>query len=133
MHCSRTRAAGRAGCWRGRAKKRRARRREHRVELGEHVELRVERLRDLHVLVVAAGPEERAPADDALEVVRVDPARCEDVELVVAEVLADDADDADVGEEARREREVRRSPAEDALALAERGLERVERDRADDR
>ena len=51
---------------------------------------------------------------------------------VVAEVLADDADDADVGEEARREREVRRRAAEDPLALAERRLERVERDRADD-
>jgi hypothetical protein len=107
--------------------------RELRVEVGEDVELRVQGVGDGHVLLVATRPEEGAPPDDALEIVRVDPSCAEDVELGVAEVLADDAHDVDVGEEARREGEVRCSSAEDPLAFAVRGLERVERDRADDR
>ena len=53
-------------------------------------------------------------------------------ELLVAEVVADRADDADVGEEARREREVHGGAAEHALALPERGAHAVEGDRADD-
>ena len=56
----------------------------------------------------------------------------EDAELVEAEVAADDADDAHVGEKAGGEREVRGRAAEHPLAPAERGLDRVERDRADD-
>ena len=60
-------------------------------------------MRDLHVVVVAARPEERPRARDALEVGRVDALAVEALELVRAEVVADDADDADVGEEARRQ------------------------------
>jgi hypothetical protein len=56
----------------------------------------------------------------------------EAVELVRSEVVTDDPDDADVREHARRQREVRRSAAEDALATAKWRLERVECDRADD-
>ena len=89
-------------------------------------------MRDLHVVVVAALPEEGLRAGDALDVGRVDALGVEAVELVRAEVVADDADDAHVREHARRDREVRRGTAEDALAAAERRLERVERDRADD-
>ena len=51
----------------------------------------------------------------------------------VAEVVADRADDADLVEERRRKREVRGGAAEHPLALAERRLDRVERERADDR
>ncbi len=67
-----------------------------------------------------------------LDVAQVDAARLEDRGLVRPEVLADDADDADIGEEAGSEREVRGGAAEDALPPTERRLERVERDRADD-
>ena len=51
---------------------------------------------------------------------------------LVAEVVADRPDHADVGEEARRQREVHGRAAEHALALAERRLDGVERDRSDD-
>ncbi len=106
-------------------------RREHRIESGEDVQLRVEGVRDLHVRVVAPRPEERLLTGDSLDVVDVDAARLEDRELLGPEVVADHADHPNVGEEACGEGEVRRSPAEDAIALAERGLECVERDRAD--
>ena len=105
---------------------------KHRVEAREHVQLRVDRLRDLHVRVVATCPEERPVAGDLLDVFDVDPARLEDGELLGAEVVADHADDPHVGEEACRKREVRRRAAEDALAPPERRLDGVERDRADD-
>ena len=55
------------------------------------------------------------------------------VEVLVAEVGADAADDVNLVEERRREREVRGGAAEHPLALAERRLDRVERDRPDDR
>jgi hypothetical protein len=51
--------------------------------------------------------------------------------LGVAEVVADRADDAHVGEEARREREVDGRAAEHPLALSEGCLDRVEGDRSD--
>ena len=66
-----------------------------------------------------SGPSQkndRAPATRSTSV-DVDALGAEDVELGFAEVVADDADDADVREEARREGEVRRGAAEDALAL----------------
>ncbi len=107
-------------------------RRELRIEVGEDVELRVERVRDRHVVLVAAGPVERLRARHALQVVDVDLARGEHRELLVPEVVADDAHHRDVGEEARREREVGRRSAEHPFALSERGLERVEGDGSDD-
>ena len=107
-------------------------RRELRIEVGEDVELRVERVRDRHVVLVAAGPVERLRARHALQVVDVDLACGEHRELLVPEVVADDAHHRDVGEEARREREVGRRSAEHPFALSERGLERVEGDGSDD-
>ncbi len=52
-------------------------------------------------------------------------------EILVAEVRADAADDVYLVEERGREREVRGRAAEHPLALAERRLDRVERDRPD--
>ena len=104
---------------------------ELRLEVGEHVELRVERMRRVEVVVVPSAPEERAAARDPLDVCDVDPVVREDAKLLVAEVVADDPDHPDVGEEARSEREVRRRAAEQALARAEGRLDGVERDGAD--
>ena len=47
---------------------------ELRLEVGEHVELRVERLAVVQVPAVVAAPEERPPAGDVLDVVGVDAA-----------------------------------------------------------
>jgi len=63
----------------------------------------------VEVPAVLAVPEERLPARDALDVVDFDAAPAQDVELLLAEVVADGADDADVAEEARRERARRRA------------------------
>ncbi len=87
---------------------------------------------DVHVVVVVAAPEERPAALDVLDVGRRDPVRLEDADLVRAEIVADRADDADIGEEARRQREMARGAAEHALALPERGPNGVEGDRSDD-
>ena len=87
---------------------------------------------DVHVVVVVAAPEERLAAGDVLDVVDVDPAVGEHREVLVAEVVADRADDPDLGEEARREREVDRRSSQHPLALAERRADAVEGDRSDD-
>jgi hypothetical protein len=71
----------------------------------------------VEVEVVVAAPEERAAALHALDVVGVHPAAVEHVVLVVAEVVADRADDAHLGEEARGQREVHGGAAEHAVAL----------------
>src|SRR5581483_3855732 len=54
-------------------------------------------------------------------------------ELLIAEIGTDPAHHVDLIEERGGQREVRRGAAEHALALAERRLDRVEGDRADDR
>jgi hypothetical protein len=81
----------------------------------------------VQVVVVASRPEEGLAAGDARDVARVDAPRLEDVHLRGAEVVADDADHAHVGEEARGEGEVGRGAAEHPLARAEGRLDRVER------
>ncbi len=102
--------------------------RELRLERLEHVELRVERVTRVHVVVVLAGPEERLAAVDALDVVDVDAVGGEDALVLGGEVVAHHADDVDLVEEARREREVRCGATEHAVALVERRLDAVERD-----
>ena len=101
--------------------------RQLRVERLEDVEVGLERLARVHVLAVDAAPEERLAALDVLDVVGVDVAAVQDGVLVVAEVVADRADDADLVEERRGEREVDGGAAEHALALAVRGLARRQR------
>ena len=64
------RAAGRAGCWPGTATSAAARRlRELRLEVLEDVEVGLQRVADVDVALVAAGPEERLAARDVLDVV----------------------------------------------------------------
>ena len=78
------------------------------------------------------APEERAPAWDVLDVRRVDAARAQDAVLALAEVVADRAHDAHVGEEGGGQGEMHRGAAEHPLALAERRRDRVEGDRSND-
>jgi hypothetical protein len=77
---------------------------------------------------VAAAPEEAFSARDPLDVVGDDAAALEDLELLGAEVVADRADRPHLGEEAGRQREVDGGAPEHAVALPERGLDRVEGD-----
>ena len=105
---------------------------ELRDELGEDVELGVVGVGDVHVVVVVPAPEEGAAALDVLDVDGRDAVRLEHADLVRPEVVADRSDDADVGEEARREGEMARRTAEHPLALAERGPHGVEGDGSDD-
>ena len=102
------------------------------VEPGEHVEVRRERVPAVEVVVVAAGPEERLAVLVADEPLGVDPARAEEVHVLLRKVPPDDADDADGrGEVARREGDVRAGATENAVGFAERGLDGVEGDGAD--
>ena len=102
-----------------------------RAELGEHVELRVERVRGVEVELVAALPAEGppGPADEPGEVDRRASAKKRDV--LLREVLADDRDHAGRAEEARADREVGGRAAEHVVAPPERRLEGVERDGSD--
>jgi hypothetical protein len=85
------------------------------------------------VSLEAPAPEEGTAALHVLDVVGDHPVAAEHLVLGFAEVVADGPDRADLGEEARRQREVGRRAAERPLALAERRLDRVERDRSHDR
>ncbi|MFM9125052.1 MAG: hypothetical protein ACKOSO_07840, partial [Actinomycetota bacterium] len=79
---------------------------ELRVEVLEHAEAGVERLRHVQVVPVAPLPGERGAARDDLDAARVDAALGE--HGLAVEVVADHADHADVGAEARGAGEVDR-------------------------
>ncbi len=75
------------------------------LEGGEDIELGVVGLGLVEIFEIGAFPEE-AFAGGVLDAARVDVAGGEDGFLLGAEVLADDGDDADIGEETGGEREV---------------------------
>jgi hypothetical protein len=66
-----------------------------------------------------------------LDVIRVHTVAVQDVVLGVAEVVAHRANHADVAELGSSEREMHGGPAERAVTLAKRSLDRVKRDRTD--
>ena len=79
------RAAARAGCWPGRARRSPARRlRELGLEVGEDVEVGVVRDALVEVVAVLAGPEERLAAGHVLDVVGDGAARLQDVPVLGA-------------------------------------------------
>ena len=92
--------------------------RELGLEVLEDVEVGLQRVADVDVALVAAGPEERLAAGDVLDVVGDHAAVVQDGVLGLAEVVADRADDARLGEERRGEREVHGGAAEQPVALA---------------
>ncbi len=98
---------------------------------GEDVELGVVRLGFVQVFEIRAFPEE-AFAGGVLNAARIDVAGFEDGFLLGAEVLADDGDDAHVGEEAGGERKVGGGAAEAALAAAGGGFNGIVSYAADD-
>ena len=102
--------------------------RELGLEVAEDVELGVVGVRDVEVVLVVAAPEEGLAALDVLDVARLDAASMQHLELVLAEVVADRPDDADVGEEARGEREMHGGAAQHPVALAEGRAHGVEGD-----
>ena len=108
------------------------RRRQLGLEVLEHVELGVQRLTGVEVPAVAALPEERLAARDALDVVDRRTARSQHLELGLTEVVADRPDDPHMIEERGGQGEVGRGPAQHPLADAERRLHSVERDRTYD-
>ena len=107
-------------------------RRQRRLEVLEDVEVGLERVADVDVALVAAGPEERLAAGDVLDVVGDHAARAQRAVLLLAEVVAHGADDAGVREERGGEREVHRRAPEQPVALPGLGLDGVERDGSDD-
>ena len=92
---------------------------ELRLELAEDAELGVLGVGDVEVVLVATAPEERLAALDPLDVAGLHAAAFEHLELGGAEVLADRADRAHLGEEAGGEREMDGGAAQHAVALPE--------------
>ena len=78
-----------------------------RAEVREHAEVRLERLRRVEIVAVAAAPAERL-ARRLLESRHVHAARAQRLELLHRVVVADDADELHGREVARRRREERR-------------------------
>ena len=93
------------------------------LEGGEDVELGVVGLGFVEVFEIGAFPEE-AFAGGVLDAARVDFARVEDGFLLGAEVLADDGDDANIGEEAGGKREVGGCAARGCARCGLRGFQR---------
>src|SRR5574341_1225593 len=104
---------------------------ELRPELREHVELGVQGLRLVQVVAVLADPAEGPPLR-RLEALDVHAAVREEPHVRLGEVLPHGRDEAHLGEEARRVREIRRRAPEDLADLAEGRFDAVECDRADD-
>ena len=132
VHCSRT-ARCRSG-WmlaRNRTSASREASRELRLEVLEDVEVGLQRVADVDVALVAAGPEERLAARDVLDVVGDHAAVVQDGVLLLAEVVADGPDHAGLGEERGGEREVHGGAAQQAVALAGLGLDGVKGDGSD--
>ena len=96
----------------------------------EHVQVRVDRLAAVQVEAVLPFPAERL-AGHLLQPGEIDPAPAEYLLDVRAEVLADDGDDAHLGEERRGDGEIGRRAADDASRFAERSLDGIERDGTD--
>ncbi len=86
----------------------------------------------VHVALVLASPAERLAAllDDQAR--GVDLSTFEELAVLGREVLADDADEPDGREVARRVGKIGGRPAQGVVGDAVRGLDRVESDRADD-
>ena len=82
-----------------------------RIERLEHVQLRVQRVGRVHVVIVAALPEERFAVGHDLDVVRVDRMTLENVPFFLAKIAADHADRVHLCEKARRQPKMRRRTA----------------------
>ena len=104
---------------------------ELRLEVTEHVQLGVVGVGRVQVELVVALPEEGLGAGDPLDVIGDHAAVLEHVDLGLGEVVTDRADHADIGEEAGSERKMDGGAAEHLLALAERRMDGIEGDRAD--
>ena len=97
-------------------------------KVGEHVQVRGQRRAFVHVLAVAARPEERL-SGGALETGEVDLAALEDRSIPVGEILADHGDHPDGRKMARGQSEIARGASERAVNLAMRCFDAVECDR----
>src|SRR5690606_32686135 len=89
------------------------------------------RFRDVEIVAVLAAPEERLLAGDPLQAIEIDVAAAEHRGVFFGEIVADDGDQIDLGEERGGDRKVSRRASDDAIDLAERCFECVERDAAD--
>ena len=101
-----------------------------RLEAFEDVELGEQRLAAVQVQAVLAAPAERL-AFGVGDTLQVDAPTFEELQLLVAEVFADDGDQVDIGEERSGQGEVGERATHDVGDLAERRLDGVERDGAD--
>ncbi len=95
------------------------------LEIGEDVEVGGQRLGGVQILDVAAGPVE-ALAGDVFDAGGVNATGGKYGFMHGEEVVADHADDANLGEEAGGESEVRGRATQDALTLAAGGLKGIE-------
>ena len=67
----------------------------------------VERVRDVQIVFVTTKPSEGLAIGDSLQVSSVDVVTSEDLILLRTKVATNDADDSNVGKEARGDRKVR--------------------------
>src|SRR5690606_15902496 len=104
---------------------------EHRIEVLEDVELGVEGVRLVQLVGVLALPAE-GPARLAHEAREIDAARTKHREVLLVEVLTDDRDGLHRDEHRRADAEEGGRTTQHLIALTERSLNGVERDRTDD-
>ena len=94
------------------------------IEIGEDVEIGLQRLAVVHIGRVLTGPEEGL-AGDAIETGEIDLAGRQEIDVFLREILADDADDFDLRKIRGGERNVGARSAEHAVNFSMRRFDAV--------
>ncbi len=101
------------------------------LKIREDVEVGDQRGALVHVLVVASGPEEGF-SGGAFQALQINVLALEDGHVFRREIIADDAHQAHRREMAGGQREIAGGAAQQAVVLAVRRFNSIERDRSDD-
>ncbi len=91
--------------------------------------MRVQRVRDIQVVFILAEPTKGLPVGDDFKVRSIDVVLLEDLEFFVPEVATYDSNDANIGKETGRDREMRGRAPQHLFAFAKRSFDRIKRDR----
>src|SRR5262249_2754612 len=104
--------------------------RQNRIEGTKNVEMYFNRVALVHVVVITAGPAKRLAASLHAQPGRVDLAALKELEVFLWKILANHSHQSRLSEEARLIREARLRPAQTIVHGAERGLNRIKCNRA---
>ena len=100
---------------------------QFRIECLEHIKLRVQRMRRVHVVIVTPAPKERFALGHDLDVVSVDVVAFENRPFLITKIPADHADRVHLCKKRSRQPKMRRRPAQNPIPRPKRRLQSVKR------